>query len=226
MPRRAILYIALVVSAGVGVLVHAAWTWNTRDPRLFLGLLALAVYSSTMKIALPRMTGTVAGGFIPVLASIALLSPGETVIIACLSGIVQTVWRARVRPALIQVVFNGAVLSISAQAAYHLARWSGSGVTNSTSAAGLGLAAAVDYLVDSVLVSAVLCLLEDRPLWGIFGNCNFWALPFYFIGVVIVSALVSLGFVPGWRIVLPALPILWLVYDCYRRYVVVLARQE
>ncbi|MGC4050189.1 MAG: hypothetical protein QM757_12465 [Paludibaculum sp.] len=179
-----------------------------------------------MKISLPRMTGTVAAGFVPVLASIALLSAGETVIIACVSGIIQTVWHARVRPALVQVAFNGAALSLSALSAYYLAHWSASGLANSASVAILGLAAATDYLVDSLLVSAVLCLLEDKPLSGVFGNCNLWALPYYFVGVVVVSSLVSLGFVPSWRMVLPALPLMWVIYDCYRRYVAVLAQPE
>lgn len=226
MPRRAILYIALVVSAGVAVLLHAAWNWNTRDPQLFAGLLALAACLSTMKIRLPRVTGTLAAGFVPVLASVALLSAGETVVIACVSAIVQTIWQARVRPAWIQVVFNGAVLSLSALAAYHVAHWSASGVASSATVATLGLAAATDYFLDSLLVSIVLCLLEDRPLSSIFGDCNLWALPYYFIGVLVVSALVGLRFLPAWRIVIPAFPIMWAVYDCYRRYILVLARAE
>lgn len=226
MPRRAILYIALVVSAGVAVLLHAAWNWNTRDPQLFAGLLALAACLSTMKIRLPRVTGTLAAGFVPVLASVALLSAGETVVIACVSAIVQTIWQARVRPAWIQVAFNGAVLSLSALAAYHVAHWPASGVASSAMVAALGLAAATDYLLDSLFVSIVLCLLEDRPLSGIFGDCNLWALPYYFIGVLVVSALVGLRFLPAWRIVIPTLPIMWAVYDCYRRYILVLSRAE
>ncbi|QOY90701.1 hypothetical protein [Paludibaculum fermentans] len=226
MPRRASFLIGLVASAGAGAVLHSAWTWNTHDPLLFAGLLALAVCLSTLKIPLPRMTGTVAGGFVPVLASIALLSASETVIIALATGIVQTVWRPRVRPAFVQVVFNAAVLSLSGLAAYHVAHWPGTGITAAGSAAILGLAAATDYLVDSLLVSAVLCLIEEGPLFGIFRNCNFWALPYYLVGVIVVSGVVSLGILPGWRMVIPTLPLMWSIHDCYRRFVVVLARSE
>ncbi|MGJ5816045.1 hypothetical protein [Paludibaculum fermentans] len=226
MPRRAIFYISIVACAGAGVVLQAAWNWTTHDPLLFAALLTLAAYLSTLKITLPRMTGTVAGGFVPVLASIALLSTSETVLIALTTGIVQTVWQARVRPSLIQVVFNGAVLSISGWAAYQVAHWPGTGITAAGSVAILGLAAAADYLLDSLLVSTVLCLIEEKDLFAIFRSCNFWALPYYFAGVVIVSGVVSLGFLPSWRIVIPTLPMMWAVSDCYRRFVLEMGSAE
>ena len=225
MPKRAILYITAVICAGAAGLLHAAWNWQMRDPYLFFGLLTLAVLLSTMKISLPRMTGTMSAGFVPMLAGIVLLSAGETLIIAGVSGVVQCLWRARVRPSAVQVAFNGAALSISALAAYQLAHSSWTGIAQAGAVSILGLAAAADYLIDSLLVSGVLCLLESKSLLGIFRNCNFWALPYYFIGVAVVSLVVGLGLNPAWRLVIPTLPIMWAVYDCYQHFVSALARE-
>lgn len=225
MPKRAIVYIGALLCAGVGVLLQAAWEWRMQDAHLFFGLLTLAAMLSTMKITLPRMTGTMSPGFVAMLAGIALLSAGETVIIAGVSGVVQSLWRARVRPSLLQVAFNGAALSLSAWAAYHVAHWSGMGIAPAGSVSLLTIAASVDYLVNSLLVAAVLCLVERKPLLGISRNCNFWALPFYFAGVVVLGSVVSLGFTPAWRLVIPTLPLMWAVYDCYHHYVAAMARE-
>jgi len=219
MSKRAILYIIAVICTGAASLLYSALSWNVHDPLLFSGLLALAVCFSTMKITLPRMTGTMSGAFVPVLAGIALLSCGEAVGIACASGIVQSLWRARLRPTIAQTAFNGAALSLSALAAYRLSHYPGIGIVAAGVSGLLVLAVTADYLVNTLLVSAVLCLVEKKSLAGIFGNCNFWAAPYYFAGAVLLGSLVSAGLAQSWYVVIAASPIVWLLHDSYRQHV-------
>jgi hypothetical protein len=126
----------------------------------------------------------------------------------------------------VQVAFNCAVLALSALAAYHVAHWSGTGAANSSLIAVLTVAVVADYLVDTLLVSAVLCLIERKSLLGVFRNCNHSALPYYFAGALIIGLLVNLSLTPQWRVVIPALPLVWALHDCYRHFVVTLARDE
>lgn len=226
MPRGAIAYIAAVVCAGAAAVLVACWRWETCDPTILIGLAVLAILLSGMKIPLPRMTGTMAAGFVPVLAAVALLPWSAVVVIGCVSGVVQCAWRARVRPSAAQVLFNGAALSLSALAACQVAHFMSPTNGLATQAGVLGLAGATDYVVNSMLVAMVLHLIERKPVMSLFRNCNFWALPYYLLGVVIVCAMIGLRLVPSWPVVIPMLPLMWLVYDCYRRYVAVLAKNE
>lgn len=224
MPGRAIAYIAAVVSGGAAAAGLAVWRWQSQDPLLAVTLAVLAVWLSTMKIPLPRMTGTLAAGFVAVQVSIALLSWQETTLIAGLTGVVQCVWRARVRPSAAQMLFNGAALSLSGLAAYrvaHLAIWNTAEIPP---CATLMAAAVTDYMVNSLLVAAVLCLLEEKPLWGIFRNSNFWALPYYAVGMLVAGPLVQLRPVPIWWLMVLAAPVLWMIWDWYRRFVAAVAR--
>lgn len=226
MPQRAIIYIAAVVCAGAGSLLHAALAWRMPDPRLFFSLLILAVCLSTMKITLPRMTGTMSAGFVAVLAGVALLSCGETIVIACTSGVVQSLWGARKRPMLVQVAFNGAALSLSALAAYQLVQWAGGVAGQGCPAALLGVAAAADYIVNTFLVSTVLCLIERTPLLRIVSNCNLWAVPYFLVGAIVAGGVVTPRFEANWLPAVAALPVLWMIFDCYRQYVGLLARER
>src|SRR5215510_1688760 len=79
---------------------------------------ALAILTSSWKVRLPGITGTMSVNFLFVLITIAAFSFSETVILASTACIVQCCWRPRKRPRCIQVLFNMAALAISSGTAY------------------------------------------------------------------------------------------------------------
>jgi hypothetical protein len=221
MSTRAIVYITSVVIAGAAVLSNAILGWTSESLPAFSALMLLTLVLSALKISLPRITGTISGGFLPVLVGIALLPASHAVLLGAVSAVVQTMWRARVRPQPVQVAFNVAVLAISAMAAWQVPRL----LELTSVAAVLTIAVIVNYLVDVLMVSTVLCLVEEKPLSNILDNCNFWSLPYYAGGALIAAGVTASGSSPYWPAVLLTIPMMYALYRFYTEFVNVLTRK-
>lgn len=105
------------------------------------------------------------------------------------SGIVQCLWRPKVRPSALQVAFNGATMAISGAVAGALAT-----ATPARLAELLGTADIALLLTNTLLVSTVLCLIKEAPFSSVWRSFQLWAVPYYLAGGV----LASIGRVPIW----------------------------
>jgi hypothetical protein len=109
MPKNALIYAWTVTALGVIVAASTAMLWQPRDTPAFLMSLGLALLASTLKVKLPGLTGTISPGFVFLLVAVARLSWSETVAIGVASALVQSLWRAKRRPANLQIGFNVSV---------------------------------------------------------------------------------------------------------------------
>src|ERR1700726_1089220 len=110
MPAKAKIYITLIVALGVPLLTgcmlfQAQFPERTR----YLSYVLLAMLASTLKVRLPRITGTISVNFLFILIGIADFTMTETMTMGCAAIVIQCLWRAKRRPRLVQVVFNVAV---------------------------------------------------------------------------------------------------------------------
>src|SRR5271165_4326138 len=106
--------------AVLGPLANTSDLWSTR----FACYLVLALLSSSLKVSLPGVTGTLSVSFLFILASMAELGVLETIVIGTGATLVQIYWNAKRRPPLHQVLFNLASIAIAirfAEAAMHWA---------------------------------------------------------------------------------------------------------
>src|SRR5664279_6620785 len=105
-------YIGAILAGGVVCFTYAMTGWNCRHPLQYLCLLAVALPASALKVFLPGVTGTMSVSYVFVLLGMLDFSYPETMLLACLAMIVQSLWRTRYHPKLLQLLFNLASTSI------------------------------------------------------------------------------------------------------------------
>jgi len=212
MPRIAKAYIALMICSGATVLLLAAGSWSSFSPRQFAIFLGLAAISSTMKIRIPGIEGTMSPNFVFVVLGMAVCSFSEVVAITLGAAMVQSLWTAK-QLRLVQVAFSAAALVLSATLARQFAfLLFGPNAINSPVA--LVIFAGCVYLsLNTAFVSAVIGLVEGKPVAQVASICYEGVLP-YFMGGIIFAGLISGSFSRStlWNGAMALLPVVILGY--------------
>ena len=216
MPNRVRRYLTGIITLGSLALIAALAQWRCADPLRFAAYLLLALLAGTLKVRLPGMTGTYSLTFLFVLIGIVDLTVAETLVIASLSMVVQSIWRTQGRPRLIQVIFNAAAVVISAAVSFLAARSLGFGNSLLLHLIELALAASVYFAVNTLLVSGILALESERPLHKIWSQWFRWSFPYYRVGVAIAAMVIVSNRYAGWTYSLLLFPIMYLEYICHR----------
>jgi diguanylate cyclase (GGDEF)-like protein/putative nucleotidyltransferase with HDIG domain len=187
--------------------------WSTR----FACYFALALLSSTLKVSLPGVTGTLSVSFLFILASMEELGTLQTMMIGIGSALVQIYWSAKKQPRLYQVVFNLASIAIAVRfAGLAMERAVASGVSLPFQL----LCATVAYFgANTIPIAIAITLSERRSLYTVWRECYFWALPYYLLGATLVCLLHWVNQNLGWEFSLLAMPVAWVVYRSYRLYI-------
>ena len=229
LPLAARVYVASVIVAGAVVLAvclpHADFM---RQPVLFAGLLTLASLSAVFKVTLPL---TISGSTIPVsyaidFASLLLLGPHETMIVAAASALSKCHVNSKEQGPLYGTLFGMASLVLTVQGAgLALVALAEPGATTTvmTIARPLVGAATVYFLLNTGLVATALALSTRQSIPTTWQTNFLWSAPSYFVGAgtaAIAAALVTktgywfapLGFFP--------------IYLTYRTYKIYMGRIE
>ena len=111
------VFILTQVVSGIPLVPYALLHWHTGDVLRFACFLGVALSASLFKVRLPGIQATMSANFLFILVGILDLSYPETLLMGCLGGLVQSLWQAKPRPRLIQILFNFANLAISITAA-------------------------------------------------------------------------------------------------------------
>src|ERR1700704_5087968 len=112
-PTKASAYIAFIITIGALVLAYAARWWTSEHPVLYLGCLSMALLTSTLKVTLPGVKGTISVAFFFVLFSVTQFALPETVLLAAGASLVQCLWRPKKRVRTIEVLFNVSSIAIA-----------------------------------------------------------------------------------------------------------------
>src|SRR3954452_8110166 len=118
MPRAAKQFASTIILTGAISIGFAAALWTSPSLLQFLACLCLALLGSTFKVKLPGMEGCISPSFIPLLFAAGTMSWQETIVMASAAGVLQSLWRAKKRPQIVQVLFNGANLATAMGCAY------------------------------------------------------------------------------------------------------------
>lgn len=204
-------YLIAVIALGAGVLWVAFADWHCASPTRFGIYLFLALLSGTLKIRMPGMRGTYSMLFLFVLIGVAEFSLAETITLACSASVVQTFWRTEEPPRPIHAVFNFANIANSVAAAYLAAHGASAQLL-----VRLAIAAVVYYLVNTLLVSGILTLVDARPLLHVWREWFRWSLSYYAVGVVVCAAMLIVDRYLGWEFSLLVLPAMYLEHIFYR----------
>lgn len=211
-------FISLVTAVGVIAIGYSALEFQSNDPVRYLTYLVIALLASGLKVSMPAVTGTLSVSFVFVLVGILELSLSETMILGCATTLVQCIWKPAKRPALVQVVFNVAVVAAAiaaADAVCHSAFLSTSRIEEPIL---ILIVTAVFFLVNSAPVAVVIGLTERLPVFRVWRECYFWAFPYYLAGAGIAGVFGVLNRLIGWQTSTMALPVVYLIYRTYRLY--------
>jgi diguanylate cyclase (GGDEF)-like protein/putative nucleotidyltransferase with HDIG domain len=217
MPIRAKIFIAVAAAAGVTALTSALLHWHSNDPLKFACYLLIAVLASTMKVRLPGIDSTMSVHFLFVLLGILELSLPETLIIGCAAALVQSLWRPKHPPELVKVSFN---VTMTANAicltyfAYHLSE----GFLNHSTPLLLVVATCAYFLSNTVPLSIVISMTEQRSLRKIWAETYFWSFPYYLAGAAVVGLVNFSNRYVGWQSALLILPVMYWIYRSYHLY--------
>jgi putative nucleotidyltransferase with HDIG domain len=218
-PRRATVYIGLIVSAGFLILIHGLWNWSSQDPIRYLSYCAIALFASGMKVTLPGVSGTMSMNFLFVLIGVSELSLAETLVMGCLGILVQSVIYVKNRLRAIQVLFNLASMACSIQISY--------GVYHTPFLLGgkleapvkLLLAAATYFVTNTLSIATVIALTEGKRPFSVWRESYLWSFPNYLVGAAVAWIVSAATVLLGWQTSLLLLPILYLIYRSHSQYV-------
>src|SRR5260370_28932509 len=160
MPSLAKAYIAMIAAAAMVVVTVVASRWNPENLGHFVLFFALAMVASTMKIRLPGLKTNISINFVFILMGVALFSFSETVLIGLGGALVQSLWRPLQRPKPVQIFFNGACLTVCTASAFWASHAVLAVVGSNYAAAMMAVGACVYVVLNTGLVSLVICLAE------------------------------------------------------------------
>lgn len=212
-------YVTAVSAAGLTLTLYGLMQLGAQDLSRFGIFLALTLLGSTLKIRLPKITGTISVGFVFVLFAAAQFTWPETVIAASLAAAVQCLWRPRHRPGFAQVLFNASALALSAGLAYAVSHQAVAGWPHGATLGLLALATSVLFTANTAIVSMVLCLVERKPLATLWNQCHMWSFSYYMAGAAVAALMTSISNAVGWTAVWTVLPLTYLLHFYYRAHI-------
>ena len=116
MSHAATAYLIAVIALALLAISLDPFTWHSGVLK-FLCLLVLCSATSVLKVGLPGISIHLSAGFLVLIWAIVRLGSGEALVLGWASILVQSYWKCKRKPAVVQLVFNLAVVSLSICAA-------------------------------------------------------------------------------------------------------------
>ena len=207
------LWIATHTSAGLIAVCYGRATWHSSGRGVFLILLALAIATGTMKMAVPGIEGCFSPGYIFIIWGLANLSLGETIVLAWSSVFVQALWRPRKPPVPVQFVFNLSMAAVATTAG----SFTFSACRNLPGGhfAHILASAVVYFLVNTFSVAVIIGFTEGRSAVSVWTSSFGWSLPHYAASASLVGLTDFLGNFAGRGVALAILPVAYLIYQTF-----------
>jgi len=219
LPAKGGLFIATVISVGVCAMIASIMYWNVPDTRSLIAFMAAASISSSFKVKLPGVTGTLSVNFLVVLLSITELTWSGNILMATTSFTLQYVWHSREkRLEPLKLFFNlgNAAISITAGfLIYHCQPLVDAGAQEPLR---LVLVSLTYFLVNTGIVAVVVGFTESKSAWNIWRTSYEWSLPYYLSGASVVWLIVVLNNRFGWQAWVGIVPIMYAIYRAYHLY--------
>ncbi len=228
LPLSARLYVGASIALGALLVVWLGPRSTFHNPLLFAGLLLTSAVTSAFKVSLPlaKSGSTMSVSNAVDFASLLLLGPNETMLVAVTSAWSQCTFRMKAKNPLYRTLFSMACLAITVQAAgFAYESLGGVPGTLAHDVPGLArplVAAATMYFIFNTCLIAIAVALTTRQTFVAVWNQNFlWSAPSYFVGAgaaaIATWAVTTAGV---WLALLAAAPL----YFTYRTYKVYLGR--
>src|SRR5215471_15931855 len=187
LPLVARLYVGSVLASGALILVLYG-PRSLSHPVLFVGLLLCSALASALKVNLPLATSgsTMSVSYAVDFASLLLLGPNETMIVAAVSAWAQCTFKIQVRGAAYRTLFSIASLVLTVKAAGLVYTELGGVAPASFSFVHVPkplVGAAITYfLCNTGLIATAIGLSAQQSILRVWNENFLWSAPSYFVG--------------------------------------------
>lgn len=210
------IYIAAVIALGAAELVKGLIHWKASRPFEFMALLVMTLIASRLKVKLPGINGTMSVN-VPFLLIVAVrLSAGESLAIAALASLVQSMPGAQRRTALLQAVFSSSTITnavAAAALAFGFASQRGLMLPLSIGAAGIAF-----FLANTLPIAVVLWLAEGAAPVKTWRGMARLSTPYYALSAGVAALICAATQFAVWWLSLALLPLMYSIYTSYRLY--------
>jgi diguanylate cyclase (GGDEF)-like protein/putative nucleotidyltransferase with HDIG domain len=223
LPPAARLYVSAVIACGLALLAVCLPIATFHQPVLFFGLLVLSSTSAALKVYLPLTTGgsTMSVSYAVDFASLLLLGPHETMLVAAGSALSQCHLNSKEHNPLYRTLFSVASLVITVQGAglaFHLLGGTSSAMPFTELARPLVGAATLYFLLNTGLVATAIALSTRQAIVTTWNNNFLWSAPSYFVGALSAALAASLLDHAGYWVAPFTFAPLYLTYRTYKVY--------
>lgn len=210
------IYIAAVIVLGAAELVKGLIHWKASRPFEFMALLVMTLIASRLKVKLPGINGTMSVN-VPFLLIVAVrLSTGESLAIAALASLVQSMPGAQRRTALLHAGFSSATITNAVAAAafaFSFASQRGLMLPLSIGAAGMAF-----FLANTLSITVVLWLAEGAAPVKTWRGMARLSIPYYALSTGVAALICTATQFAVWGLSLALLPLMYSIYTSYRLY--------
>ncbi|MEO7143014.1 MAG: HD domain-containing phosphohydrolase [Bryobacteraceae bacterium] len=218
MRLRGKLYIGFVTVVGFAILLLGLSQWESQDLVRYACFFLLAALTSSLKLSLPGVTGTMSLSFLFILMGIVEMSFPETLFLGAMLTLFQCLWNKPRRPRPEQILFNVASMSIAIAITEAVCAAGQAAIPHADTSLLLLLAGGTFFFANSLPVAVVIGMTESRPLSHVWRDCYFWSFPYYLAGAGIASLANLVGRYAGWQTSMLVIPLVYLLYRSYRLY--------
>ena len=193
------------------------------QPLLFAALFLLSSATAALKVSLPLPTGgsTMSVSYAVDFASLLLLGPHQTMLVAAGSAFSQCNLNSKDRNPAYRTLFSMASLVITVQGAglaFNLLGYAGPGGPLADVARPLVGAATVYFLLNTGLVATAIALSSHERIATTWHTNFLWSAPSYFVGAGTAALAVSFMMHSGYWIAPLTFAPLYLTYRTYKVY--------
>src|SRR5215467_15025256 len=223
--KPARFFIALIVIAGLAVLVNSLRHPAADNAVRFASFLLVTCIAARLRVKLPGVTGTMSVNLPFILVAVAELNLAEALVVGCLSTIVQCLPQAQQKFNLTKGIFNFANIALAISATRLLYNSTALQSAIKSHPVLLAVAAAGYFAVNSMPVAIVIALTENKnPLraWAAMFQLSY---PYFLASAGVAGVVIAVSATVGWQVPVALLPLMVGVFYSYRRYFTVLLPQ-
>ncbi len=225
LPLLARLYVGATIAVGATLVVLLGPRSDFDNIPLFIVLLLTSAITSAFKVSLPlaKRGSTMSVSYAVDFASLLLIGPNETMLVAVTSAWSQCTFRMKQKNPVYRTLFSMACLAITVQAS-GFAYESLGGVPGTLAHDVPGLAkplvgaATMYFLFNTCLIAVAVSLATKQSFMSVWNQNFLWSAPSYFVGAGAAAigtwAVMTSGL---WLALLAAAP-LYLTYRTYKVY--------
>jgi signal transduction histidine kinase/ActR/RegA family two-component response regulator len=213
------IYIAAICILGAFMWALALSQSGIVHGASFLLCLTGACASSSMKIDLASIKGTLSVNFLFILLAVSELTFLEAMIVGCSALVWQYLWKAKEKRGFIKIAFNLATsaIAVSLSVAAHSTALELAPALELPVV--LGIATICYFGGNTGLIALVIAVTESKNPFKVWHDSYFWSFPYYLVAAPLVALLSAISRLVGWQTWLLVVPLIFSIYRTYRLYV-------